>query len=178
MITEQEIEEIGRLGKPHGIHGEINAYLDEDVDTDAMMRFVTDIDGIYVPFYIDGVRYKGADTVILSIDGIDKDTEAAMLVNHTVYALKADGLTGRHGDDDEEGGLYAADLPGFTLQMPDGTVLGVVESVDTQTENTLLCVERPDGGELLVPLAMEMIAGVDPEARLLTMDIPEGLLDL
>ena len=52
MITSDQLTEIGRLGKPHGINGEINAYLDVDVDTDVMHRIVLLIDGIYVPFFI------------------------------------------------------------------------------------------------------------------------------
>ena len=32
MIEEKELVEIGKTGKPHGIHGEINVYLDEDVE--------------------------------------------------------------------------------------------------------------------------------------------------
>ncbi len=52
MITLDRLTPIGRLGKPHGINGEINAYLDVDIDIDSLKRIILMIDGIYVPFFI------------------------------------------------------------------------------------------------------------------------------
>ena len=56
MILKEELTEIGRFGKPHGIQGEINATVDDDVDVDAINRIVVNIDGIYVPFFIRSIR--------------------------------------------------------------------------------------------------------------------------
>lgn len=50
MITSEQIIEIGKFGKPHGINGEISAFIDDDVDIEAIDRIVMDVDGIYVPF--------------------------------------------------------------------------------------------------------------------------------
>ena len=47
MITSEQIIEIGKFGKPHGINGEISAFIDEDVDIEAINRIVMDVDGIY-----------------------------------------------------------------------------------------------------------------------------------
>lgn len=68
MITESEIIEIGKIGKPHGINGEINVYLNEDVDFERLDKIVLEIEGIYVPFFIDNVRTKRIDTVIMHIE--------------------------------------------------------------------------------------------------------------
>lgn len=46
MITLDRLTPIGRLGKPHGINGEINAYLDVDIDIDSLKRIILMIDGI------------------------------------------------------------------------------------------------------------------------------------
>ena len=56
MIEEKELVEIGKFGKPHGIHGEINVYLDDDVITDRIEKFIVNIDGIYVQFFIESIR--------------------------------------------------------------------------------------------------------------------------
>lgn len=177
MITEAEITEIGKLGKPHGINGEINAYLNEDVDIERLDRIVLDIEGIYVPFFIDSVRTKRIDTVIMHIDGIDDEQHAAELTHHLVYVLKADDLVVADDEDDDEG-MYAADLAGYTILSETGTLIGRIIDVDLSTENALFVVERPDMTNIYIPVADEMIDDIDPDSRHLVMTLPEGLLDL
>ena len=91
MITREELIAIGHYNKPHGVVGEISATVDVDVDVlRALSCLVSDIDGIYVPFFVNGLRPKTADTVLLTIDGITSEQEAARLVNHDIFALKRD----------------------------------------------------------------------------------------
>lgn len=56
-------------------------------------------------------------------------------------------------------------------------MLGEVVDVDTTTVNTLFIVER-EGEELLVPAQEEFIRGIDQQQKLITVELPEGLLNL
>lgn len=56
-------------------------------------------------------------------------------------------------------------------------LLGEVVDVDTTTVNTLFVVKQ-EGEELLVPAQEEFILGIDQEKKLITVELPEGLLDL
>ena len=56
-------------------------------------------------------------------------------------------------------------------------MLGEVVDVDTATVNTLFIVER-EGEELLVPAQEEFIRGIDQQQKLITVELPEGLLNL
>ena len=49
--------------------------------------------------------------------------------------------------------------------------------VDNTTVNTLFVVER-DEEELLVPAQEEFIVGLDQKQKLITVELPEGLLNL
>ena len=60
--------------------------------------------------------------------------------------------------------------------VPHG-MLGEVVDVDTATVNTLFIVER-EGEELLVPAQEEFIRGIDQQQKLITVELPEGLLNL
>ena len=55
MIKAEEVYKIGRLGKAHGVKGEVSFQFDDDifdrVDADYL---VLDIDGILVPFFMEG----------------------------------------------------------------------------------------------------------------------------
>ena len=89
MITREELIAIGHYNKPHGVNGEISATVDVDIDlVRALSCLVSDMDGIFVPFYVNACRPKTAETILLTIDGIDNEQEASRLVNHDIYALK------------------------------------------------------------------------------------------
>ena len=57
-------------------------------------------------------------------------------------------------------------------------LLGEVIDVDTTTVNTLFVVEGAEEEELLVPAQEEFIVGIDQKQKLITVELPEGLLNL
>lgn len=176
MITREELIAIGHYNKPHGVVGEISATVDVDVDVlRALSCLVSDIDGIYVPFFVNGLRPKTADTVLLTIDGITSEQEAARLVNHDIFALKRDY---RQESDDAMADGYPLDyFIGFDLADNDGTMVGTICDVDEQTENAIFVVER-DGDEVMVPATDELIVEFDLDRKVITMDLPTGILEL
>ena len=60
MIKAEEVYKIGRLGKAHGVKGEVSFQFDDDifdrVDADYL---VLDIDGILVPFFMEEYFGRG-----------------------------------------------------------------------------------------------------------------------
>ena len=72
-------------------------------------------------------------------------------------------------DDDE-------DLIGFTVQDPDGTVIGTVTDYEDIPGNTCLWVKRPDGAEVLLPFHEDLVVGLS--SSVLTLRIPDGILDM
>ena len=66
MIKKEDVYRIGRLGKPHGVQGEISFMFDDDVfDRSDADYLVLDIDGILVPFFMEEYRFKGSETAIM-----------------------------------------------------------------------------------------------------------------
>lgn len=174
MIEEKELVEIGKFGKPHGIHGEINVYLDDDVITDRIEKFIVNIDGIYVPFFIESIRPKRIDSVIVAIDGINNEQQAAALTNHEIYALVSDEVK----EMPDEDGMYASDLIGFTIVHANGQPVGVITGIEDSTENALFIVGLPGGESTYIPIADELIDEIDTDRKYIVMTLPEGLLDL
>lgn len=176
MIRREELILVGHYNKPHGVAGEISATIDVDVDTlQALSCLVSDMDGIYVPFFVNACRPKTAETVLLTIDGINNERDAARLVNRDVYALKTEF---RQESEDAEADGYPLDyFIGFTLTDADGTAVGEIVDVDEQTENAIFIVDRA-GDELMVPASDDLIVEFDMDKKLMVMDLPQGLLDL
>lgn len=173
MITRGMLTPAGEFNKPHGIKGEISASFDPRVDVGALKCVVAEVNGLFVPFFIDAIRSRGADAVLLTIDGITDENEAKLLSRKPLYLLNDDAALAA---DDEDDGFYAEDLVGFSALDEDGAVIGKIAGVDSTTANVLFVIDRPDGSEALVPVADEFIDGIDPESATITLRLPDGLL--
>ncbi len=177
MILRDQLTSIGELHKPHGIKGEITASLDPGINPAGLRCIVLDIDGIFVPFFIDEARPKGADWLIL-IDGIANETQAAELANHEIFTPRAD-LADILPDEDDEDGLYLSDLVGWTLLLHQTAApVGVIEDYDDSTSNALIYVTNPAGKKIIVPFAEDFITEIRPDDKTISMDLPQGIIDL
>ena len=176
MITRDELIAIGHYNKPHGVAGEISATLDVEWDLlRELSCLVSDIDGIYVPFFVNAVRPKSGDTVLLTIDGVGNEKDVARLVNRDIYALKREY---RQESIDADADGYPLDFfIGFELRDSDGSRVGEIIDVDEQTENAIFIIDR-DGTDLMVPATDDLIVEFDVDNKVMVMDLPEGLLDL
>ena len=80
MIREEDIYQIGKLGKTHGVKGEISFLFDDDVfdrvDADYL---ILKVDGIFVPFFIKEYRFKSDANVIIKFEDIDTQERAREL---------------------------------------------------------------------------------------------------
>ena len=170
MIRKEDVYHIGRLGKAHGIHGEVTFHFDDDVfDRTDADYLVLEVDGILVPFFIEEYRFRSDSTALLKLEGVDSQERARELTNTDVYFPRH---LAEDGDDDT---LTYTFLVGFTIvDAATGRKVGVIESVDESTMNILFCLS--DG--TLVPAAEELIEGIDQKKKEISLRLPEGILDL
>ncbi len=77
-----------------------------------------------------------------------------------------------------DGQYFQSDLVGCrVLDGKDDRVLGVVEGFEQYGGPLLLAVRR-EAGEVLIPFVPAICVGVDLANRSISVDLPEGLLDL
>ena len=55
--------------------------------------------------------------------------------------------------------------------------LGEIVNVDESTMNVLFAIEQEDGEEILLPAHEEFIMKIEKKKRVITVAVPEGLLD-
>ena len=168
MIKQEEVYKIGRLGKSHGVKGEVSLHFDDDVfdrvDADYL---VLDIDGILVPFFMEEYRFRSDNVCIVKFCDVDSQQRASELTGCDVYFPRALA--------DDDGSPTLASLVGFTIvSMPDGSPLGSIASIDDQTANILF--ELEDG--TLIPANDDLIENIDMKHRQIRMTLPKGLLAL
>ena len=165
MIKQEEVFHIGRLGKPHGIKGELSFMFKDDVfdrvDADYL---VVEVDGILVPFFFEEYRFRTEETALVKFEGIDTQEQARELTNCEVFFPRR-----LLGEKEEE--LSLTEFVGYSL-------MGEIEALDDSTANLLFEVVSPKGKEILVPATPEIIRSIDKKNKTITVSLPEGLLDL
>ena len=177
MIKKEDVFKIGRIGKAHGVKGEVSFMFDDDVfdrvDADYL---VLELDGILVPFFMEELvpffmeeyRFRSDSTALVKFEDIDTQDRARELTNCDVYFPRqlAD-------DDDEE--LSWTFLVGFDIvEAKTDKKVGVIASIDDSTANILF--ELEDGR--LIPASEELITDIDKDKKTITINLPEGILDL
>lgn len=177
MITRDELIEIGIYNKPHGVNGEISATIDCDLDILSQFScLISDIDGIFVPFFIKSKRAKTAQTALLLIDGITNDSEAALLVNKSIFVKKDEfnALAAEHQSDEMPIDFFI----GYAA-IVDGKEIGTIVDVDDTTANVLFRIESKDSGkELLIPAVEEFVTDIDTDNNTITLNVPDELMNL
>lgn len=176
MIKLSEIAEVGHFNKPHGIKGEISVSIEEDIDLNDVKCIIIQIDGIFVPFFLNSIRPKTADTFLVTIDGIDSEEKAQELTNRSFYILRSD--LPEYEEDEEEDGFYASDLIGFEIDDINSGNVGVITDINDQTQNILFVVKTSGEKEILIPVADEFILSIDQENQVIKTDIPSEILTL
>ncbi|MBR4729285.1 MAG: 16S rRNA processing protein RimM [Prevotella sp.] len=169
MIREEEVYKIGRLGKTHGVKGEISFLFDDDVfdrvDADYLVLM---IDGILVPFFMEEYRFRSDTTAIVKFCDIDTQERARELTGCDVWFPRA------LADSDDDTITWAAIVGFDIIDNNSGKSVGRIASIDDNTLNILFCLE--DGR--LIPASEELITDIDKEKRTITINIPDGLLEL
>ncbi len=168
---------VGVIRKPHGVRGELSVEpWTPDLERFADLRavwLVAPEDASIRPAEIENVRYHG-ERVLVKFKGLDSPEEAAHLREWTIE-IPADEA--RELDEDE---YFLHDLIGLTVvrETSGGVVGTVTNTLEAGAGPLLLEVTRQDGGKFDLPFVTAICTGVDLDARTLTADLPEGLLDL
>jgi 16S rRNA processing protein RimM len=171
MIRPSDVYKIGRIGKTHGVRGEVTMQFTDDIfDTADADYLVLDIDGILVPFFIDEYRFKNDSVAIMKFTDIDTPQQAQTLTDCNVFFPRSIAA-----DTSED--ISLSQIIGFKLMdAGTGNTVGTITAIDDSTINTLFEVKGEDGTELLIPASEELITDINPDTQTLTTVIPAGLL--
>jgi 16S rRNA processing protein RimM len=169
MIKKEEVYKIGRIGKAHGVKGEVSFTFDDDVfDRVEAEYLILEVDGILVPFFMEEYRFRSDNTALVKFEDIDTQDRARELTNCDVYFLRSEA-------DDEEEVLTYSFLVGFDIvDANTEKKIGTIAHVDESTINILF--ELEDG--TLIPASEELITDIDKDNKTITIALPEGILDL
>ena len=175
---------VGRIGRAHGLRGEVSVIPWTDTPEE---RFVVGVE--LTVGSGQGAVLPGADPLtietarvhsgrwLLSFSGVSDRNGAEALAGRTLLlpAIARPPIS----DPDE---FYDSDLTGLVARTPAGAELGTVTDVVHGPAGDYLVVAVPtvDGPprEQLVPFVSEIVPVVDVAGATITIEAPEGLFDL
>lgn len=156
--------EIGGIARAHGIRGEV-VIVTHDPDSETL----ADIEVVYIdgsPRRVLAARgtHRGW---LVALEGVDTRNDAEALRGRPVEVDRADL-------DLEEGDILLHDLVGCAVRLADGTPWGVIAAIDPSPLQDRLVIHDGDT-ERMLPLVDNFVKDIDLEARVVTVDPPEGL---
>jgi 16S rRNA processing protein RimM len=170
-VTEPLTLVVGRIGRPHGLRGEVSVVVRTDVPE---QRFVPGSvfqlsAGRRVT--VAGTRWhRGA--LLVRLEGI-ADRDAAEALRGAVLTVRADELP--PPDDPDE--FHDHQLVGLRAELGDGVLVGTVSDVLHGPGGELLVISREGSSDALVPFVRAIVPTVDLPGGRLVLTPPDGLLD-
>ena len=172
---------VGRMGRPHGVHGEVSVELRTDEPdrrfADGTLFTVRGPDGVSA---VGGGRPTGLTVrrtrwhqsrLLVSFEEVTGRTEAEALRGLTL-AVEVDA-TETPQDADE---FYDHQLVGLCVATTTGTDVGLVLEVQHGAGQDLLVVHTHEGREVLVPFVTALVPVVDVAGGRLEVADRPGLL--
>jgi 16S rRNA processing protein RimM len=165
---------IARIVKARGIRGEVACVLETDFpERFSSLEEVTVLmpDGARLRLRLEDHWFHN-QRLILKFEGYDTMTAAQGLAGGRLVIADADV------EPLVEGQYLEREVVGSEVVTGDGKRVGLVTRVMRTGGTDLLVLEGVDGREKLIPFADVICTDVDLAAKRITIDPPDGLLDL
>jgi 16S rRNA processing protein RimM len=189
---------VGRIGRPHGIRGEVTVEVRTDEPearfaagsvlltepaaaaraaapaAEAAPAAAVPGEPVRVPqrLTVEGARWHQG-RLLVTFEGVH-DRNTAEVLRGTLLSVDSADVAAP-ADPDE---FHDHQLVGLTAVTPDGEPLGEVASIDHAPASDLLVLRRPGGRTALIPFVRAIVPAVDLAGGRVVVDAPDGLLDL
>lgn len=163
---------VGRIGKPHGIRGEVTV----EVRTDEPGANVPASPGAYrVPseLTVETARWHQGRLLLVAFEGV-LDRNVAEALRGTFVGVDRADVTAP--TDPEE--FHDHQLVGLAVVTSAGERLGEIVRIDHAPAADLLVLRRPGDRDVLIPFVRAIVPEVDLAGGRVVVDPPGGLLDL
>jgi 16S rRNA processing protein RimM len=164
---------VGRIARAHGLKGQVIVNLETDFPEARFQpgaELFVERGGQVEPLTITTVRFH-RERPVIGLRGIESITDAEPLAGLELR-VPLDALAAL-----PEGVFYRHDLIGCRVETTSGGTVGVVTDVEGTMAGSRLVIALASG-EILIPLAAEICLEIDPAAKRIVIDPPDGLIDL
>lgn len=173
IMNKDECFELGIISKLYSFKGEVILYIDSDEPQNYynLDAIYLEINNQLIPFFIEKITPSKVNQIRVRFEGIETEEQAKKIIKKKAF-LPLSALPNL--DDDQ---FFLHEIEGYSVMDQDQKVIGVASTVIENPGNTLLEV-LVDEKEVLLPFNENTIIKVAKDKKQISIEIPEGLLDL
>jgi 16S rRNA processing protein RimM len=163
---------LGKISKVHGYEGAVTIRLERNFSDNIpeMESVFIETDGRPVPFFIDYLEQPDNQTLRLKFSGYDSDEKIREFVGCRIFLTDASAADSSPEDPHS--------LLGYSVCSVDGILIGKISELIENPGQFLINIKSESGKKILIPLHEDLIEGIEPGKRIITMIIPEGISDI
>jgi 16S rRNA processing protein RimM len=168
-----EMALVGRIARAHGIRGQVIVNPETDFPAERFQpgaELFIERGGAIETLTVTSARFH-RERPVIGIAGVETMNDADALAGQELR-VPIDRLSPLPPDT-----FYRHDLIGCRVDTRDGRTVGLVRDVEGTLTGSRLVVDG-DGGEVLIPLVAAICVEVEPAAKRILIDPPEGLLEV
>ena len=171
-MKHEEAFYIGYVTKTKGLKGEVQVFFEfDDYEKLEFDIVFADMNGKLVPYFVASSKLHPNKTGYFYFDDVDHIDKAQPLLKKKLYLP----LTQKPERDEDE--FFYTDLTGFTAIDENLGELGEILEVNEYPQQFVATVMHK-GTEILFPLNEDFIVEIDDDGKILTLNLPDGLLDI
>lgn len=158
--------------KPHGLKGEVTISLDADIPNDmASVKTVFAKQGEQlVPYFITAFSLKG-NKAFVKLEDVNTIEQAEKISKCLLFLPKSERPKSKKGE------FYSDEITGFIVEDENQGKLGeVVEIIQTGPQR-FLSINYGEK-EILIPVNGPFITSINKTKNKITVNLPEGFLDM
>ena len=173
MLDKEDYYLIGILTKAHGISGELVLRLNnlQYEEISEMESVFIEFDGILVPFFISSILPRGDLSAVIKFNDINSEDQASEFLNCKVYNV--DIATSEKDNIKYTGSSFI----GFQVTDIKLGTLGIISEFIDFKNNPIFKIKKSKK-EILLPANEEFILNIDEKTKTITVQTPEGLIDI
>jgi len=163
---------IASIAKTKGLKGEMQLYIAvDDLEKIKFNAVFIDMAGKLVPYFVSAFKPAPKNTAYIYLEDVDTIEKASVLLKKDIY------LPNKLKPKKKKEEFTLKDLKGFIAVDEQLGELGEIVEV-TEYPQQFIATVSYQNREVLFPLNMVFIKGIDVEGGEVYLDLPEGLLDV
>ncbi len=172
-----EYQSVGFTKKTYGVKGELklsisDQYLEDFAQAEVLFL---ELAGRKIPYFVESINFENPFTVKFE----DKNTKesAIELTGKEIFMRTKDLLPAEEKVFEVEGLLFYEKYVNYQIQDETHGLLGKIKEIIEYPQQEMAAIIINEK-TVLIPLNEQLIITVDEAAKIISMDLPEGLLNL
>ncbi len=169
--------QVGYTRKPFGVNGQLKLKIEANFLEDVLKSEVLfiEIGGQQVPHFVES--FQDTEELVVHFEDVESREQAAKLVSRPVYLRPADIIPAEEKEIPLETIEPHLKYLNYYIEEVELGKIGQIVRIEVFPQQEMAFVDY-DGREVMIPLHPSFVLREDVKQRVLTLDLPEGMLEI